>query len=156
VDSPDAKRDYIKAASLVRGGQVHTFVVELLQCPHCRGALIWTLTEQSGDRIEEGTAHCVACGATYPVREGIGLFLTPELPRDDLWEQAGSGLTAHLGEHPDVERWLMDVRLEALGASDLFFRAMVHEDHGELAAAKAAAKLAHHRLYQEKALHPPA
>jgi uncharacterized protein YbaR (Trm112 family) len=126
---------------------MRSYVVDLLQCPQCLGALTWDITARSGDRIEEATAMCATCHASYPVREGIGLFLTPDLPRNDLWEQAEGGLTAHLRQSPDVERRLMNVPLEALGPADLFFRAMALEDRGEYAEAKAAAKLAHPQLY---------
>jgi len=124
-----------------------SFVMDMLQCPHCHGSLRWVITAQSGDRIEEATVQCQTCDASYPVREGIGLFLTPDLPRNDLWEQVESGLTAYIREQPDVERRLMNVPLETLGPADLHFRAMVLEDRGEFAEAKAATKLAHPGLY---------
>ena len=38
----------------------------------------------------------------YPVREGIGLFLLPDLPRNDLWEQAESQLSRYLREHTEA------------------------------------------------------
>ena len=109
---------------------MHDYIRELLQCPQCAGALIWTITTRQDERIVAGEAQCAACGATYPIREGIGLFLTPDLTRNDLWEQAGSGLTRHLSEHPEVERRLMDSPPETLGAADLFFRSMALEERG--------------------------
>jgi uncharacterized protein YbaR (Trm112 family) len=126
---------------------MHAFVVELLRCPHCGGALEWGIARQVGERIEEAEARCRACSASYPVREGIALFLTPDLPRDDLWEQAGSGISRLLREQPEVERRLMQVPMETLGPADLMFRAMVHEDCDEFIAAKAAATLARMGLY---------
>ncbi len=71
---------------------MHSYLIEMLECPVCHGELAWTVTERRGNRIEKAEAHCVACAATYPVREGIGLFLTPDLPRNDLWEQVDSQL----------------------------------------------------------------
>lgn len=126
---------------------MHSFIPDLLHCPHCHGALRWTITTRHGERIEEAEARCVACGASYPVREGIGLFLTPDLPRDDLWEQVESGLTQHLRAHPDVERRLMDVPLDALAPADQFFRALVLEERGDFAQARDVAALAESRLY---------
>jgi ubiquinone/menaquinone biosynthesis C-methylase UbiE/uncharacterized protein YbaR (Trm112 family) len=123
------------------------FVIDMLQCPQCRGTLGWHIARQSRERILEAVADCKSCASTYPVREGIALFLTPDLPRDDLWEQAESGLMQHLQAHPDVKRRLMDVPLESLGPADQFFRAMLLEERGDYAQAKRAADLAHSQLY---------
>ncbi len=126
---------------------MHDYIVEMLECPACHGELNWTVTERLGNRIGTAEAHCPACAATYPIREGIGLFLTPDLPRDDLWEQMDSHLTRHLREHPELERQLMDALLETLASADQFFRAMVLDEQGEYAQAKAASDLATSGLY---------
>ena len=126
---------------------MHTYVMETLCCPHCRGALGWQVAARHDERIEEGEARCAACGAVYPVREGIGLFLTPDLPRDDLWEQMESGLIQHLRANPEVERRLMDGPAVALAPADQFFRALVLEERGEYDQAKALAEAAQQRLY---------
>jgi uncharacterized protein YbaR (Trm112 family)/SAM-dependent methyltransferase len=126
---------------------MHDYLIEMLACPACRGELAWTVTGRHGNRIETAEARCAACAAAYPVREGIGLFLTPELPRDDLWEQVDSHLTQYLREHPEVERRLMGVPLGELAPADQFFRALVLEERGEYARAKAAEDLANARLY---------
>jgi len=72
---------------------MQTYLLNMLECPACHGALEWHITEYRGDRIEAANALCVTCGAVYPVREGIALFLTPDLPREDLWEQVDSQLS---------------------------------------------------------------
>lgn len=81
------------------------------------------------------------------MREGIGLFLTPDLPHDDLWEQAGSGLTQHLQAHPELERQLMDVPPETLAPADQFFRALVLEEQEDYVAAQRIENLANQGLY---------
>lgn len=126
---------------------MHAYLVDLLQCPQCGGALRWDVSRQSGDQLHEARAHCMRCGASYPVREGIGLFLTPDLPRDDLWEQSESGLTAHLREHPETARRLLDGPAERLNPADQFFRALVLEGRGDFAQARAVAELARRGLY---------
>jgi uncharacterized protein YbaR (Trm112 family) len=72
-----------------RNFSMHSFLLEMFACPACYGTLKWEILEQRDDRIEAAEALCTACTAAYPVREGIGLFLTPDLPRNDLWEQSG-------------------------------------------------------------------
>ena len=126
---------------------MHNLLVEMLECPACHGALTWKVIERRGVRIEDAEACCVVCGTIYPIREGIGLFLTPDLPRNDLWEQVDSQLTQYLRERPEVERQLMDVPLERLTPADQFFRALLLEERGKYAQAKATADLAHPRLY---------
>jgi len=126
---------------------MHSYLTEMLECPVCHGELAWTVTERRGNRIEKAEAHCVACAATYPVREGIGLFLTPDLPRNDLWEQVDSQLVQYLRENPEVERQLLDSPFDTLAPADQFFRALALEERGEYAQAKAAKDLANTGLY---------
>ncbi|MFZ0546728.1 MAG: methyltransferase domain-containing protein [Candidatus Promineifilaceae bacterium] len=110
---------------------MHRYLTEMLICPACHGGLNWRVDQQSEDRIESAEAHCIHCAASYPVREGIGLFLTPDLPRNDLWEQVDSGLVRHLQDNPDLEHRLMDVPLETLNPTDQFFRTLMLEAEGK-------------------------
>ncbi len=126
---------------------MHTYLIEMLECPACHGKLNWSITEQNENRIETAEAHCNACNAVYPVRDGIGLFLTPELQRNDLWEQVDSGLIQHLREHPELERQLMDVPLDTLAPADQFFRALVLEEQGNFMEAQIIADSADKGLY---------
>ncbi len=126
---------------------MHDFLVEWLLCPHCHGALTWRVDEGDGARIERGQARCQACGAIYPIRDGIGLFLTPDLPRDDLWQNVDSALTGYLRENPEIERQLMGGPLEGLGPADQFFRAMVLEERGDFDGAAEAEALALEGMY---------
>jgi uncharacterized protein YbaR (Trm112 family) len=123
------------------------YLIELLECPACHGELAWIVTERFGSRIETAEARCQDCAVTYPVREGIGLFLTQELSRDDLWEQVDSRLAQYLRRHPEVERQLMDVPLDTLAPADRFFRALVLEEQGAYAEARRAEESANEGLY---------
>jgi uncharacterized protein YbaR (Trm112 family) len=123
------------------------FLMEMLECPSCHGELIWKIIQHQGDRIEEAEVNCKKCGNTYPVKEGIGLFLTPDLPRNDLWEQLDSQLIQYLRENPQIESKLMDAPLNTLNPADQFFRAQILEEREEFAQAKAIANLAYSELY---------
>ena len=123
------------------------FLLEMLECPACRSALTWEVSKHHRDRIEEAEARCVGCRASYPVLEGIGIFLTPDLPRTDLWEQVDTHLTQYLREHPEAERQLLDVPLDTLAPADQFYRALALEERGDYAQAKAALDSARPRLY---------
>lgn len=122
-------------------------LLDILICPACHGVLDWIITQEAAGRIEQAEAHCAACGATYPVRDGIGVFLLPDLPRNDMWEQAGSGLSAYLREHPEVERRLVEPPAETLNPADQFFRAMALEDQGRYAEARSLETLANTGIY---------
>ena len=100
---------------------MHIYLIEMLDCPACHSKLDWSITERNENRIEMAEAHCNTCAATYPVRDGIGLFLTPELQGNDLWEQVDSGLIQHLREHPELEHQLMEVPLDTLAPTDQFW-----------------------------------
>jgi uncharacterized protein YbaR (Trm112 family) len=126
---------------------MQTYLLDLLQCPACREALEWQITAQEGDRIETAEATCPGCHGTYPVREGIGWFLMPDLPREDLWEELDSQLIQYLGRHLALKRKLLETPIEALNPADQFFRALVLEAEGRLDEAAAVEKLAHTGLY---------
>lgn len=123
------------------------FLIEMLECPSCHGELNWKIIQHQGDRIEVAEVSCKKCGGIYTIKEGIGLFLTPELPHNDLWEQLDSQLIQCLRENPQIESKLMDVPLNALNPADQFFRAQILEEREEFAQAKTIASLARSKLY---------
>lgn len=123
------------------------FLLDLLECPACHHELIWQITERRGSQIEAGAARCLACDATYPIRDSIGLFLVSETRGDDLWEEAATGLGRLLAEHPDVDAELTAGPLDALAPADQVFRALTLEERGDSAGAEAAFRAAHPRLY---------
>ncbi len=123
------------------------YLMPLLECPLCHGELAWTISERNEDHVEKAEARCTSCAAGYPVREGIGGFLTPDLPRHDLWKEAESGLTAYLREHPQIERKLLKSPLGELAPADQFFRALVLEERGAFVDARKAETAAHAGLY---------
>ena len=88
------------------------FLMSMLECPLCHSAFTWDILDHHEDRIEAAEVRCSGCDSIYPVREGIGLFLTPDLPRNDLWEQAESHLSMYLREHPEVDRRRIRERTE--------------------------------------------
>ncbi|MCI0395570.1 MAG: methyltransferase domain-containing protein [Chloroflexi bacterium] len=126
---------------------MHPYLIELLECPACHHRLDWSVQERTEQRILAAGAHCAACEASYSVRDGIGLFLTPELQRNDLWEQVDSHLVQYLRQHLEQERQLMQSPVESLNPADLFFRAMVLEERREYAQARTVAERAQVGMY---------
>lgn len=127
-------------------------LIEMLACPVCQGPLGWEILSESGGQIETAEARCESCKAVYPVREGIGGFLTPDLARHDLWDEVESRLSEYLRAHPQVERQLLESPLEELAPADRFLRAMLLEERGSYAEAKAAAESAKPGLYTPEGL----
>lgn len=125
---------------------------EVLVCPACHGALRWMIDERNGDDIEVATARCSACGVNYPVREGIGGFLTPDLPRNDLWEDAEGWLASSLREDPELERALLETSLADLNPADRFIRAVLLESRGAFRDAREAQTSAQAGLYAPESL----
>lgn len=129
---------------------MHLYLTEMLVCPACREELSWTLDKRTGDRLEEGLAQCSGCGADYPIREGIGLFLTPDLRREDLWEQMDSHLIRYLNQHPETLDQLLQTPVEEMAAADLFFRTIVLEERGLFEQAQVSAALAEEGMYTKE------
>ena len=123
------------------------FLVEMLECPICHHPLEWQLETEIEDRIEQAEAHCSSCKAMYPVIDGIGIFLTPDLPRNDLWDEVDSQLSLYLKSHPEHEKKLMDVPVENLSPTDQQFRALVLDERGEFGDGKKVEELAHNNMY---------
>ena len=126
---------------------MHTYLLELLECPICHGELSWTITERDAERILAADIQCRVCSAAYAVHDGIGMFLTPNLPREDRWQWADSQLTQILRQQPELERQLMSSPLDTLGPADQFLRALVLEERGNYADAKSVHDLAQTGLY---------
>jgi uncharacterized protein YbaR (Trm112 family)/ubiquinone/menaquinone biosynthesis C-methylase UbiE len=122
-------------------------LLEMLECPICHGSLDWTLEERIDDRIEHAEAQCSRCSEVYPVRDGIGVFLTPDLPRNDLWEQVDSQISSYMRDHPDLEDQLMSPPVEALSPTDRQIRAQLLDERGDFERAQIAETLAHEALY---------
>ncbi len=129
------------------------FLVDMLVCPACWGALKWDIGHQQTQRIIKAEVACVNCNATYSVRDGIGMFLTPDLPRDDLWAQSDERLNTVLRDHPEIEDKLMNAPLESLEPADRFFRGMVLDERGHYAEAKTIMNAALPLIYTEDMLH---
>ena len=128
------------------------YLIEMLECPVCHGELEWEISQRRGERIETAEAHCKGCAAVYPVLEGVGLFLTLDLTRNDLWQQVDSQLARYLQEHPEAEQRLMESPGDELAPADLFYRALVLEERGEYKAAKVLEEQANQGIYTEEYL----
>ena len=126
---------------------MHNFLIDMLECPACHDQLSWHIDQQVDGHIEQGEAHCSGCAAVYPIRDGIGIFLTPDLPRNDLWDQVDSQLTIYLRDHPELERQMMDVPIEDLSPTDQLFRTLVLEERGSFDDAREAENLSNKNLY---------
>jgi len=125
---------------------MHTYLMEMLDCPVCHGVLAWHIADRTRDRIETGEARCTACDAAYPIRDGIGAFLAPEQQREGMWE-GESRQARYVRENPEIERQLLEAPLDALNPADQFFRSRVLEARGAFAEAKVAAEQAQEGLY---------
>jgi uncharacterized protein YbaR (Trm112 family) len=123
------------------------YLRELLCCPACHGKLAWSIEEMKAGHIEEGTSTCDDCGEAYPIREGIGVFLTAEHAREDLWQEVESNLMRYVRKDPQLYSALMSPPIESLNPADQFFRAMVLEEQGDFAVSEKAEALALQGMY---------
>lgn len=129
---------------------MHSYLIDMLECPVCHGSLSWDVSHQQDERIVEALARCSGCDAEYPIREGIGVFLTPDLPRNDLWEESERFVSQMLSDHPEIEEALMNVPVAELGPADRFICGMVHEERKQWDQAQQAFALARPGLYTDE------
>lgn len=52
-------------------------LMDILCCPVCKGDLILTVNLEDEKEVVEGTLHCTACSADYPIQDGIPNLLPP-------------------------------------------------------------------------------
>lgn len=128
------------------------YLLTILECPKCHGKLEWDITDQSEDQIEAAEACCQDCSSTYPVRDGIAVFLATDLKRNDLWEQVDNRLDQMLKQYPEIEKRLMDVPLDTLGPVDQWFRGDVHQSRGDVEAAKSAHSVSYKGLHSAETI----
>ena len=60
---------------------MHTWLLDLLVCPECRGALELTATERNGDDVLSGSLAC-ASKHVFPIANGVPRFVQHELNAD--------------------------------------------------------------------------
>ncbi|SHH73736.1 Methyltransferase domain-containing protein [Clostridium collagenovorans DSM 3089] len=122
---------------------MHKYLMDMLQCPFCHSNLTWDISNETEERLIEGHALCTQCNATYEIHDGIGVFLTPELQRNDLWEESN---TLFL-EHPELVDALMEHENNDLCATDRFVKAMLLDEQGNFEEAMPLFKNARADLY---------
>lgn len=115
---------------------MHKYIKELLECPVCHHELEWTTKKETKERIVNGEAKCIHCQATYPIQDEIGIFLTPDLPRNDLWSSSESYFKNYLKENPEFKDKFLNTPLEELHPTDLFIRGSLLEDSDPIKARK--------------------
>ncbi len=121
----------------------------MLECPDCHGTLDWDIIKRKKGHIETAEAHCSRCEVVYLVRDGIGIFLASDLPRNDLWEETEDHLTQYFRCYPKAKKQLMETPLKALNPADQFFRAQLLEKEGKYSEAKEVEEIATKRLYTQ-------
>lgn len=124
--------------------------VDDLRCPKCRGTLDWSVSRRESGRIVMAEVTCEECGAMYCVKDGVGVFLTPELQRKDLWETSETGLQKYLRENPDIERELMESPVTDMSPVDLYYRAVVLRQRGRTEEAERAFRAASEGMYGQQ------
>jgi ubiquinone/menaquinone biosynthesis C-methylase UbiE/uncharacterized protein YbaR (Trm112 family) len=79
---------------------LHKSLVPLLICPACHGELKSRVDKEDANHVIEGGFICENCKRTYPVVDGIGVFLDGEGARDDFWKEQETFATRFRREHP--------------------------------------------------------
>ena len=131
---------------------MHKHLLDYLACPICHGELDWSIHSDNETRILEAEAKCMQCGELFPVKEGIAIFLTDKLARNDTWAEIESGLTKYLRQNPELYQQLMESPLQSINAADQFFRAMILEERGNFIEAQTISQKARQAMYHPEYL----
>ncbi|MCM1991843.1 methyltransferase domain-containing protein [Oceanirhabdus seepicola] len=131
---------------------MHKQHINMLECPVCHGDLIWEIKEQKGDRVINAEIICSKCKADYEVRDEIAVFLTPDLPRNDLWEKGESGLEKHFKENPEIYKELMTTPEEELNGADYWFKASYLDMKGNYEESSRMYKRTHEKIYTQDSI----
>lgn len=126
---------------------MHKYLLDYLACPICHAELDWSIQADGEARIFEAEARCTQCDEQFPVKDGIAIFLTDKLTRNDTWAEVESGLAKYLRQNPELEQQLIESSIEHINAADQFFRAMILEERGNFIEARSIAQNALQGIY---------
>jgi uncharacterized protein YbaR (Trm112 family) len=55
-------------------------IIDILQCPMCRGTLELQIDQEQGDEVIQGSLKCTGeCGEVYPIEDRIPDLRPPEM-----------------------------------------------------------------------------
>ncbi len=131
---------------------MHKKHINMLECPVCHGDLRWDIEEENGDRIINAQIICSKCKADYEVRDEIAVFLTPDLPRNDLWEKGESGLEKFFKENQEIYKELMTTPEAELNGADYWYKASYLEIKGNYEGSSRMFKNAMEKIYTQEYL----
>lgn len=126
---------------------MHKQYMDMLECPICHGDLQWHIKDENSDRIINSQIICKSCGADYEVRDEIAVFLTPDLPRNDLWEQGESALEKYFKENPHIFQRLMSTPEEELSGADYWAKGTYFESKGQYEVSSKMFEKAFEKIY---------
>ncbi|SHK54744.1 Methyltransferase domain-containing protein [Hathewaya proteolytica DSM 3090] len=120
---------------------------DMLQCPKCHGQLQWNICEESESRIINAEVTCSQCGAKYEVKDEIGIFLTPDLQRNDYWEQGKGGLHEYLDSEPLKKEEFLSTDEDKLSPGDYWGKLFYIEEEKNYKKAHEMYRMALKKIY---------
>ncbi|MCK8058658.1 MULTISPECIES: methyltransferase domain-containing protein [unclassified Fusibacter] len=123
-------------------------IKELLECPACHGELTWMIQEHTEERIVNAQIKCTECHADYEVKDEIGMFLTPDLVRNDLWEKVDGVIVNFFNENPDIFKELENADPHTMNGTDLWYLASYYESKENFDKSQALFDIAFPKIYE--------
>jgi ubiquinone/menaquinone biosynthesis C-methylase UbiE/uncharacterized protein YbaR (Trm112 family) len=123
-------------------------IKELLECPACHGELTWSIQNQTTERIVNARISCNDCHANYEVKDEIGMFLTPDLVRNDLWEKVDGVIESFFKENSSILETLEKTDPNMLSGADLWYLAAYYEAKQEFEKSKSLFEIAFPKVYE--------
>lgn len=124
----------------------------LLECPVCHGKLNWNVREETDMRIVDADIKCEICSATYEIKDEIGMFLTPDLVRNDLWKQVDGVVVNFFNENKNLLSKLEAIDAQDMNGADLWYLATYFEMKQDYKKAKGLFDIAFPKVYVQEFL----
>lgn len=131
---------------------MHKILENLLECPSCHGELKWVIQNENEKRIVNAEITCDSCQSKYHVKDEIAMFLTPDLVRNDLWQQVDHAVVTFFKEHENLLNQLGEKKPNDLNGADLWFLATYYEMQGHYDHAKELFDIAFPKVYSKEYL----
>jgi len=111
---------------------MHKALIPLLICPICHGKLKSRITRKDETHLIEGEFACKDCKRKYPIFDGIGVFLSGEETKEDLWKEQEDFATRFRKENPILFFLLTKTFLGNIKPEHHFIKGLLLEDEKTL------------------------
>lgn len=110
---------------------MHIKLIEQLICPVCKKELQWNILQRNNVHIIEGFAKCFRCETTYPVKDGIAVFLPGKWQNVKIWERSERIVSSKRGVFAENQS-ATEEKLNSHSANEILVKICLRNEQGEV------------------------